>query len=207
MQTDCGLERPTQGKINQHQVHCKQCKAIRGEKIGVEQESPIEEIRPRSFTVTMSEANSSVVIPTAVQRYKELPPPIVKHLEQVFGDWLNHFDVWMEYKKDFGGYGIYIKVPERFSTEWHREKRVQYDNITRKPIVGTDGKQVVKEVVFEDIRSKNLRDIEEAKKWINLVKEHIITHAYQKGIHLPSTNAKLDETKATLDEYTKALHA
>lgn len=139
-------------------------------------------------------------------KYKQLPPPIVAHLELTFGDWLNHFDIGQEYKQDFGGYGIYIVVPERFSTAWVREKRVKYDNRTRKEMVDEKGNTVMQDIVHPDTRWKNLKDIDDVKKWINLVKENIINTAYQKGIQLPSTMAKLDETKQTRDEYVKSLH-
>ena len=131
--------------------------------------------------------------------YKQLPPPIVTALEQIFGDWLKHFDVWQEWKRDFGGYGLFIRVPRQYSTEWHEEQVPIYDNATRT-------QTGLKTIVKEDIRCKSLRDFADAINWLKKVKEHIITKAYSKGIQLPNTNSPLDETRQTLEDYTKALH-
>jgi len=141
------------------------------------------------------------------ERYKELPPPIVEYLELTFGNWLNYMEVGQEYKKGFGGYGIYVKVPEKFSTEFKREKVTVYDNRTQLPMKDDDGNTMVNEVVREDIRWCSLMDLAQAKSWLDKVKEHVITNAYKKGMQLPNTNTKLDDTKETMEEYKKAVHA
>src|SRR3990167_352915 len=131
--------------------------------------------------------------------YKQLPPPVVKHLEQTFGNWLNYMEVGQEYREDFGGYALYIKVPKEFSTEWKKATYDIYDNTTRTRI-GT------KEVEIADERWVTLKDTTEAIKYINKVKEHIITNAYRKGIRLPNTATGIDETKQTFEDYKQALN-
>lgn len=140
------------------------------------------------------------------QKYLELPPPVIEHLKQTFGSWLNYFEIGQEYKQDFGGYGMYIKVPKEFSTEWKSEMRVVYDNVTRSVKRDDEGKDVMVTVITPDVRWKSLKDIADTNKWISLVKEHIIKNAYNKGIQLPNTNAPLDETRKTLDDYKASLH-
>jgi len=129
-----------------------------------------------------------------INKYKQLPVSIIDHLKITFGNWLNYFEIGQEWKEDFGGYGLYIKVPRQFSTEWKEVEAPRYDNATMK-MVGTDKKAI------EDIRWKPLKDMADAKKWIDLVKKHIIDHAFQKGLQLPSTNVGYDEHKLTKDQY------
>ena len=140
------------------------------------------------------------VVKTDFTKYKLLPPPIVEHLEKTYGNWLNLFDIGQVYKEDFGGYGIYITVPKQFSTEWKEGTVVLYGE-------GEDFKKKLgeKKVEIPDTRWKSLVDLSKAKKWLDLVKNNIITSAYRKGIPLPSTNTGLDETKQTFDEYKKAI--
>jgi len=140
-------------------------------------------------------------------KYKELPPPVVEHLEKTFGAWLNYMEVGMEWKKAFGGYAMYIKVPKEFSTEWRTQKIARYDNKTMRQAKDEEGNPVMVEVTTPDIRWKSLRDHAEAISWINLVKENILKKAYSAGLQLPNTNTKLDDTKQTLEEYKKATHA
>ena len=144
---------------------------------------------------------------TDYKAYKKLPKPIVEHLENTWGNWLNYFEVGQtEWKKDYGGYAIYIKVPERFSTGWYREKRVEYDNVTRAPKVDEEGNQVSKIIVHEDVRVKPLTvPVDEVKTWIDQVKKHIIDKAHQKGLKLPNTQTEYYE-ELNREEYEKALH-
>ena len=140
--------------------------------------------------------------------YKELPPPIVECLEKTFGNWLNEgFEVGQKYREDFGGYAMFIKVPEKYSTEWKRDTTLRYDNTTRRPLTDKDGNQVRFSVVTPDERWKGLNDIQACIKWIVLVKEHIITNAFKKGIMLPSTHTPMPAEKGTLEEYKKAVNA
>ena len=132
------------------------------------------------------------------EKYKELPQPIIDHLKITFGNWLNYFEIGQEWKEDFGGYGIYIKVPEHFSAGWQRVDAPVYDDAQMKMVA-------MKKLVVPDIRWKPLRDMADAKGWINLVKKHVIDTAYQKGIRLPSTNTGLDETRQTKEQYEAAI--
>jgi len=135
-----------------------------------------------------------------------VPPPVMDHLKKTFGEWLSVFDVGVEWKKDYGGYGLYIKVPKEYSTE-HREERVAvWDNSGQKQKVDENGELVWKKIVTEDVRWKPLKDVNEVIQWIDLVKEHIIKKAFQKGIMLPSTNAPLDQGEKSLDVYKQQIH-
>ena len=136
--------------------------------------------------------------PYNFKKYLELPQPLREHLENVFGNWLNYIEVGQEWRNDFGGYGLYIKVPKEYSTEWEEVTTPVYDNTTRKAV----GE---KKVIVPDVRWKPIKDIMEVKSWIDLVKGHIMTHAYKKGIRLPNTNTGIDMTKATLDQYQTAI--
>lgn len=132
------------------------------------------------------------------KKWEELPPPIKEHLKMNFGSWLNYFEIGQEWKKDHGGFSIYIKIPKEFSTEWKTVKNPIYDNQTMKMTGQVDK-------VIEDIRSKPLRDMAEVVKWLIIVKRNIIENAYRKGIRLPTTNTPVDETKQSYDEYRKSL--
>lgn len=139
------------------------------------------------------------VIPPNYSDYKRLPPPIVAHLEKSWGNWLNYFEVKMvDWMQDFGGAGIEIKVPRAFSTEWREVMAPQYDNKTR-----TRTGEI--KVVEEDIRTCPLKDIVEAIKWLDKVKEHVVTHAFQKGLQLPTTGLKYEGPNKTLDDYKREL--
>lgn len=130
--------------------------------------------------------------------WKELPPPIIDHLKLTYGNWLNHFEIGQKWKEDFGGYAMYIRIPERFSTEWKRTQTPIYDNKTRS-IVGD------KKVVIEDIRWRSLKDLAQTITWLDKVKKHVIDSAYRKGIQLPNTNIGLSETEKTYDDYNRAI--
>lgn len=131
-------------------------------------------------------------------KYTELPPVIIDHLKIVFGNWLNHFEVGQQWRNDYGGYGMYIKVPEQFSTEWKKVQAPIYDNLTMR-LVGQ------KTEIIQDIRWKPLKDMADVVKWIDQVKHNLIDNAYRKGIRLPSTNTGLDETRLTRDQYESAI--
>jgi hypothetical protein len=107
-------------------------------------------------------------------------------------------EVGQEWRDDFGGYGLYIKVPREYSTEWQEVSTAIYDNTTRK----ATGE---KTIITPDVRWKPIKDIAEVKAWIDLVKGHIITNAYKRGIRLPNTNTGIDMTKATLEQYETAV--
>ncbi len=130
--------------------------------------------------------------------YRQLPQPIVEHLEMTFGNWLNYFEIGQEWKEDFGGYGMYIKVPREYSTEWKEFTTIVHDNATRKAI----GE---KKEILPDVRWKPIKEVAEVKGWIDLVKQHIMNNAHQKGIRLPNTNTGIDETKATFDQYQASI--
>lgn len=132
------------------------------------------------------------------KKYKELPPPIVEHLEKMWGNWLNYFEISQEFKQDFGGYALRIKVPAQFSTETETVQYPVYDNATRKQ-VGT------KTGIVEDIRWKTLKDLPDAIKWIDAVKKNIIEKAFQKGIQLPNTNVKYEPAVKTVQDYEREL--
>lgn len=132
------------------------------------------------------------------QQYKQLPPPIVEHLEKTFKDWLNYIEIKRVWRDDYGGDAICILVPQRFSTEFKKIRTPKYDNETMR-IVDE------KEVDIEDIRWKSLKNIDEAKKWIDLVKGNLIKNAYRAGIQLPSTNAGMHDTAKSLEEYEKTV--
>ena len=136
------------------------------------------------------------VIPSI--KYKLLPPPMVDHLEKTFGNWLKYFEVGQEYRNDFGGYAMYIKVPKEYSTEWKEIRTMKYDNETRRPL----GEFTE---VIPDVRYVSLKDLSKAIQYVNLVKHHIIENAYRKGIRLPTTNVGIDETRMTKEQYETAV--
>lgn len=139
-------------------------------------------------------------------KYRELPPPIKEHLEKTFGAWLDYIEIGQEWKKDFGGYAIYIKVPEQFSTEWKKSKVTRYDNKTRNVAKDSSGNNVVDEIVVEDIRWKSLINLADTIKWLNLVKDNIINKAYSAGLQLPNTATALEETRQTAESYRQSIH-
>jgi hypothetical protein len=142
-----------------------------------------------------------------IDKWQELPPPVVEWLKINFGNWLNHFEVGRtEYKKDFGGYGVYIKIPEQYSTEWFHEQREQYDNKTRRPAVDEQGNPIRFDFVTKDIRVCSLQmEMPKVIQWLERVKEHVITHAHAKGIKLPSIGEEVASTKS-LEDYKKSLY-
>lgn len=130
--------------------------------------------------------------------YKTLPPPVVEALERTYGNWLTQLDIGQAWRKDFGGYAIYIKVPKHMSTEWKTVTTLIYDNATKK-VTGERKDEI------PDDRWCSLKDIPEALKWLDKVKSHIMVNAYRRGITLPSTNTGIDQTRQTLQEYEKSL--
>lgn len=121
-------------------------------------------------------------------KYMELPPPIVEHLKVSFGNWLNYLEVGQKWRSDFGGYALYIRVPEQYSTEWKRIDTPVYDNATKR-IAET------KKEIIPDERWCSLIDIPKAIKWIELVKQNIISKAVQSGMNLPSTGTGVDHAR------------
>lgn len=139
-------------------------------------------------------------------KYRELPPPIKDHLEKTFGAWLDHIEVGQEWKKDFGGYAMYIKVPEQFSTEWKTHKVRTYDNRTRTTAKDKQGNPIMNEFTEPDVRWKSLADLSSAVAWLNMVKDNIINTAYRSGLQLPNTATTLEETKQTVEAYKASIH-
>lgn len=120
-------------------------------------------------------------------RYKELPPPLVDYLEREYGKWLEFLEVGWKWRNDYGNNGLFVKVPKEYSTEYKEEKIVVYDNRTRMPARDQDGNEIMKTHVMEDLRWFNMaRGPEEAKIWLESVKQYILTKSQQKGIRIPS---------------------
>jgi hypothetical protein len=147
-------------------------------------------------TPIVGEAQSTEVLD--FKKYQELPPPIIKYLEENWGNWLKHFEIGQKYREDFGGYAVYVKVPRAFSTEWEKRTYQVYDNETRK-MTGQ------KEVIAEDIRWRSMKDMHEAVSWLALVKKNLITKAFQKGMQLPSTNVKYESPQKTVEDFEREL--
>lgn len=140
-----------------------------------------------------------VVKPVDYKAYKQLPPPIVTHLEKTWGGWLDHIEIGqISWRKDFGGPGIFIKVPAAFSTEIKEVTVTKYDNATRKQLSET-------KAIQEDIRCCPLKEINEALKWIDKVKEHIVVNAFKKGLQLPTTGLRYESPTKSLEEYKREL--
>jgi hypothetical protein len=144
-------------------------------------ERPVSKIKPYDFT-----------------RYTSLPAEIQDFLKKTWGNWLNHFEIGMEDKKDFGGFAVYVRVPKEYSTEWKTVKYMKYDNATRRATGDYD-------VEVEDIRWCSLKDRQTAMQWIEKVKEHIINNAFPKGVQLPTMNVQIAKQNQTLEDYKKSL--
>lgn len=141
------------------------------------------------------------------EKFDALPPPIKEHLIKTFGNWLNYFEVGQEWVKGYGGYGMYIKVPREFSTEWVEENVMQYDNAAMAPATDEHGNRITKKIVRPDIRMCPLNNMTRTIGWINQVKQHILNKAADKGLILPSTQTEYQpEKKPTREEYAKSLH-
>ena len=125
--------------------------------------------------------------------YKKLPSPIVRHLELTFGNWLNYFEIGQEWREDYGGYGIYIKIPRKYSTEWRDDTSPAYDNATRK-ITG------YQKTAIQDIRSMPMKDLPNVMKWLGIVRTNIIQNAINKGLRLPSTDIGTDVNPLSIQE-------
>ena len=199
MQTECGMEMKNLSGVKIHESRCKECFSLKaGSAPEDKQESKIDG--------EVSQLEKPVEAEVNYQLYKQLPPPLVDHLELTFGAWLREFEVGQVYRQDFGGMALYIKVPEKYSTEWRREQRLKYDNRTRRPAIDASGQEIVLNIVTPDVRWKGVMPIEDCKKWISLVKEKIITDAYNKGLQLPNTQTPIEETRKTMEDYRKAVH-
>lgn len=141
------------------------------------------------------------------EKYKQLPPPIVEHLEKTFGNWLEYFEIGQEWKEDFGGYGLYIKVPREFSTEWREEMVQKFDNKRRAPMLDEKGNTVRVKTVKKDIRWRSMAvGVPEVNKWVEQVKRNIIDKAYSKGLVLPTTGVEMGGYRPSREEFTKSLH-
>lgn len=141
--------------------------------------------------------------PTAVKtpdftKYKELPPPIVEHLQRTWANWLNHFEIGQEFKQDFGGYGMYVIVPPQYSVEHEIVQWPVYDNKTRT-------QTGFKPVEMKDIRWKSLKDLVDAKKWLDQVREKIIRDAFNAGKQLPNIGVKIEQGQKTIEDYKREL--
>lgn len=140
-------------------------------------------------------------------KYLELPPPVIDWLKINFGNWLNYFEVGRtEWKKDFGGYALYVKVPEEYSTEWKRETRERYDNVKRRPATDEKGNPLRYEFVTPDIRYVSLQlELPRVLNMLERIKKHIIDNAHGRGIRLPMIGEEVQNTK-TLEDYKKSLY-
>lgn len=184
----------------------QECKSVFGLKVHGRshegREAVKEAVTPQAVGFTATPPETPKTEPKEVKadftKYKMLPPPVVQHLERTWGDWVNHFEIGHEYREDFGGYMMWVKVPKQYSTEWKEIKTIKYDNATHKPI----GEFIE---VVPDVRHKSLKEISKAVQWLDLVKQHLIDHAYRKGIRLPATNTGVDSAKFTKEQYESAL--
>lgn len=120
-------------------------------------------------------------------KYKELPQPLVEYLEREYGKWLEFLEIGQRWRNDYGGYGVFVRVPKEYSTEYKEERVMVYDNRTRTAARDSDGNEITSTHVMEDIRWFNLaRGPEEAKDWLGRVKQYILSKGQQKGIRIPS---------------------
>ena len=131
-------------------------------------------------------------------KWKELPPPIKDHLTKTWGNWLNHIEVFQEWRNDFGGYALMIRVPKPYSTFWEEVEYDIYNNDTRKR---TGSKKVWK----EDVRTVSMVAIPKTIRWLDLAKDNIIKNAQQKGIWLPNMNVGVGNNQVSFEEYKKQL--
>ena len=202
---ECGKEFKNDQALRGHKMTCKAGKVDKVKEL----EDRLKALEKENSDLKKVEKEQPKELKEKVNyfQYKELPPPIVDHLEKNFGNWLNFMEIGQEWKEDFGGYGLFIKVPQEFSTEWKTEQRTKYSNKTRKPMLDKDGNTKTERFVIPDVRWKSLNDLSKAVQWLILVKEHIIKNAYKKGLSLPNTNTQLEKTTQTLEDYKKATHA
>ena len=139
--------------------------------------------------------------------YRQLPPPIKEHLEREFGNWLNHFQVWKEWRQDAGGDMLFIKIPPQFSTEYKETLVDKMSNRTRRPEVNKEGDVVKQKRITEDIRCRSLMiPIDKVIQWLDLVKAKIIRNAASKALKLPSLGVPMQTGRMNLEEYEKSLH-
>jgi hypothetical protein len=183
-----GFEKETQ--LRGHLIHCNKKEAAKKE--------PAEKIKVKE--VKKEETYE-------FDKYMELPPPVIEWLRINFGNWLNHFEVGRsEWRRDFGGYALYIKIPEEYSTEWKKEVREQYDNRLRRPATDEKGNPKRFEHVVPDIRYVSLQmELPKTIDMLERIKDHIISNAHKKGIRLPSIGGEVTNDK-TLEDYKKSLY-
>jgi len=189
---NCGKEFEKETQLKGHMMTCRKSK------------------EPTTLVTDVYTPESDVVEPeeeVKMDKYLELPPPVIDWLKINFGNWLNYFPVSRtEYKKDFGGYGVRIEIPKQFSTEWKEELREKYDNITRKPAVDENGVPMRFMHVTPDIRYVSLQlEMPRVINMLERIKEHIITNAHSKGVQLPSIGEEVRNDK-TLEDYKRSLY-
>lgn len=194
----CLVEFEEEGKFRGHRMRCK----VVPSQPEVKRELPEvkEEVKEEPKEVKKEDEYF-------YDRWHDLPPPVIDWLKINFGGWLNHFEVGKtEYRKDFGGYGIYVKVPKEYSTEWKTEIREKYDNIRRKPATDKLGNPLRFEFVTKDVRYVSLQlEMPRVLNMLGRIKEHIIRNAHSKGIRLPSIGDVINSTKS-LEDYKKSLY-
>lgn len=166
MQTceNCGKEFATVPQLRGHKIHCRVTK------------TDVVELTPPT-------QGAKVVSAT----YKQLPKPIVDFLELEIPNWLDKFEIGQVWKQDFGGYGMYIKVPKEFSTEHREEDRMEWDNRSRKPKLDANGNEITKHVVYEDVRWCPIKETETVISWIKKVIKHVMENGQRKGLQIPAT--------------------
>ncbi len=181
--TKCGKECKNHiGRIA-HERYCKVSEQVA--QPVVQSEQPVRNIVEPVFQYNTS-------------KYKELPKNLIDFLERTYGNWLNYFEIGQMWREDYGGYGVYVKIPKQFSTEWQEIQSPIYDNDIRK-LIGQ------KKVVIEDLRSMPMKDIPSVTGWLERIKKSVIESAYRKGFRLPNTATGIDETRQTLEVYEKAI--
>lgn len=186
-------------------IHSKACaKKYLGEAAEVK---PPDGVTPPVAAKTESVKAPPIVAPEDIKpedykydfsKWKELPPPVQKHLERTWGDWINHIEVSQEWRDDFGGYALTIRVPKQYSTEWEQVEYLSYDNATRR----SNGSR---KIWKEDVRRCSLRDLARSVQWIDLVKNFLLVKAYSQGIRMPNANTGSTDIRQSFDEYKKQI--
>lgn len=193
---NCKKEFEKETQLRGHMIHCNKKKA----KEAVDKES-IGEPEP------VKEEKKAKEEMYEYDKYMELPPPVIEWLRINFGNWLNHFEVGRTgWRRDFGGYALYIKIPKEYSTEWKKETREKYDNIRRRPATDEKGNPKRFEHVTPDIRYVSLQmQLPKVIDMLERIKNHIISNAHKKGVQLPGIGGEVRNDK-TLEDYKKSLY-
>lgn len=198
----CLAEFGEENKFRGHRMRCKAVPSQPEAKVEAKRELPKVEEKPKEEVKVEVKKDEYFY-----DRWHELPPPVVDWLKINFGGWLNHFEVGRtEYRSDFGGYGVYIKIPKEYSTEWRTEIREEYDNVRRKPKTDEKGNPIRFEFITKDVRYVSLQlEMPRVLKMLERIKEHIITNAHRKGIRLPAIGDVINSTK-NLEDYKQSLY-